>query len=126
MSRGIAILLKDNEVKIRLTFSKCIYMINTMADYDRYLEFEWDKGNIDKSFSKHKISPSQAEETFFDENLKILKDIKHSQKEKRFIALGKTFSNKKLFVVYTVRNEKIRIISARPMDKKERNYYEKT
>ena len=97
-----------------------------MTDYDRYLEFEWDKGNIDKSFLKHKISPNQAEEMFFDEDLKILKDIKHSQKEKRLIALGKTFSNIKLFVVFTVRRQKIRIISARPMDKKERSYYEKS
>lgn len=97
-----------------------------MMDLNKYTEFEWDKGNVDKSFKKHKISPNEAEEIFLDENLKIIKDINHSQKEKRLIALGKTFTDKKLFIVYTVRGEKVRIISARPMDKKERRHYEKT
>ncbi|EKE13872.1 MAG: hypothetical protein ACD_12C00773G0001 [uncultured bacterium] len=96
-----------------------------MMDLNKYTEFEWDKGNIDKSFKKHKISPNEAEEIFLDENLKILKDIRHSQKEERFIALGITKSSKKLFIVYTVRRGKIRIISSRPMNKKQRTYYEK-
>jgi len=95
-------------------------------DLNKCTRFEWDKGNINKSFKKHKISPNEAEEIFLDEHLKIIKDIKHSQEERRLIALGKTFSEKQLFIVYTVRGEKIRIISARPMDKKERSYYEKT
>jgi uncharacterized DUF497 family protein len=97
-----------------------------MIDFSRYKGFQWDKGNIDKSYKKHKISPNESEEVFLDENLKVIKDFKHSQKEERFIALGKTFSGKKLFVVFTVRGDKIRIISARPMNKKERKYYEKT
>jgi uncharacterized DUF497 family protein len=97
-----------------------------MVDLNEYTGFEWDKGNIDKSFQKHRISPNEAEEIFLDENLKIIKDIAHSQKEIRLIALGKTFMEKKLFVVFTVRGDKVRIISARPMDKKERNHYEKS
>jgi len=97
-----------------------------MIDFSRYKGFQWDKGNIDKSYKKHKISPNESEEVFLDEDLKVIKDFKHSQKEERFIALGKTFSGKKLFVVFMVRGDKIRIISARPMNKKERKYYEKT
>jgi len=97
-----------------------------MMDLNKYIEFEWDKGNVDKSFKKHKISPNEAEEVFLDENLKILKDIKHSQKEERFIALGITIRGKKLFIVYTDRGGKIRIISSRPMNKKQRSYYEKS
>mgnify|MGYP001594043008 CR=1 FL=1 len=97
-----------------------------MMDLNKYTKFEWDKGNVDKSFKKHKISPNEAEEIFLDEDLKIIKDIRHSQKEQRLIALGKTFSEKKLFIVYTVRGEKVRIISVRPMDKKERSHYEKS
>ena len=97
-----------------------------MMDLNKLTEFEWDKGNVDKSFKKHKISPNEAEEIFLDDYLKIVKDIRHSQKEQRFIALGKTFNEKQLFIVYTVRGEKVRIISARPMDKKERSHYEKT
>lgn len=95
-----------------------------MFDLGKYYSFQWDKGNVDKSYQKHGISPNQSEEIFLDENLKILKDIKHLQKEERFIALGKTFGGKKLFVVFTLRGEKIRIISTRSMNKKERRQYE--
>ncbi|MCL5797667.1 MAG: BrnT family toxin [Patescibacteria group bacterium] len=97
-----------------------------MLDLSKYKSFEWDKGNFDKSYHKHGISPNESEEIFLDEELKILKDIRHSQKEERFIALGTVFSGKKLFVVFTLRGEKIRIISVRPMNKKERENYEKT
>ena len=35
------------------------------------LEFRWDKGNIGKSFKKHKIKDREAEEAFFDKKRKI-------------------------------------------------------
>jgi len=97
-----------------------------MLSFKKPIKFDWDKGNIDKSYKKHGISTNQTEEIFLDQDLKILKDIKHSQKEKRQIALGKTFANKKLFIIFTVRGDKVRIISARTMNKRERSYYEKT
>ena len=53
------------------------------------------------------------------------KDDKHSEKESRWYCLGKTNQARKLFVVFTVRNLKIRVISARDMHKKEREIYEK-
>ncbi|MBU1071048.1 BrnT family toxin, partial [Patescibacteria group bacterium] len=45
--------------------------------------------------------------------------------EKRFRSLGRTNKNRKLFISYTIRNQKIRIISARDQNKKERRIYEK-
>ena len=96
-----------------------------MIDLGRIKDFEWDKGNINKSFEKHDITPNQSEEIFLDEDLKIVRDIKHSQVEERFIAIGKTFKNKILFVIFTFRNSKIRIISAREANKKERRKYGK-
>jgi len=96
-----------------------------MFDLSQISGFEWDKGNINKSFKKHGITPNQSEEIFLDENLKVIRDIKHSQKEKRFIAIGKTFKNIILFIVFTIRKNKIRIISARKANKKERKKYEK-
>lgn len=95
-----------------------------MIDWGKTKGFQWDKGNVDKSYQKHGITTNQAEEIFLDENLGIIKDIKHSQKEKRFIAVGKTFQNKVLFVIFTIRKEKIRIISARIANKKEGGKYE--
>lgn len=89
------------------------------------IEFEWDSGNLDKSYQKHGVSPKEIEEIFLDNDLGIVPDVGHSQKEQRFIALGKTFEKKNLFVVFTLRREKIRVISARRMHRKEAEKYEK-
>ena len=91
----------------------------------KVISFEWDAGNLDKSYQKHGITAKETEEIFVSEELYVLTDIKHSQKEKRFIALGKTQNAKQLFVVFAIRKEKIRIISARMMHKKELQKYEK-
>jgi hypothetical protein len=87
-------------------------------------EFEWDKGNKDKNWKKHHVKNEESEEAFFDEKKKILKDALHSGKETRYILLGKTKKKKILFIVFTIRNVKIRIISARNLNKKEVNLYE--
>lgn len=89
------------------------------------LEFEWDRDNLDKNYEKHGISAKEAEEIFVNEELFVLPDVKHSQKEPRYIALGSTRERKNLFVVFTVRNEKIRIVSVRSMHRKEIEKYEK-
>lgn len=97
-----------------------------MIDFKNVEGFEWDKGNVDKSFRKHGVSRNQSEEIFLDKDLKILKDIKHSEKEERYIVIGKTFQKVVLFAVFTQRANKVRIISARKANKKEKRYYEKT
>ena len=91
----------------------------------RVVGFQWDKGNIDKNLLKHGINDQECEEVFFDSNKKILKDILHSGKEDRYILLGQTKLGRLLFVVFTIRNNKIRIISARNLNKKEKHLYEK-
>lgn len=91
----------------------------------KIVEFEWDKGNIDKSYQKHGIEIKEAEEIFIDKDSIILPDVKHSQAEKRFIIVGKTLNKIYLFIVFTYRKTKIRIISARRMHKEEVERYEK-
>lgn len=86
--------------------------------------FDWDKGNIDKNWKKHKVSPKEVEEIFFNKLLILFEDTKHSNKEKRFGAFGKTNEGRLLTAVFTLRNNKIRIISARGMSRKERRNYE--
>ncbi|HEC31116.1 MAG TPA: BrnT family toxin [Deltaproteobacteria bacterium] len=86
--------------------------------------FEWDEGNKDKNWIKHKVTSSECEQIFFNQSLIINFDEKHSNTEIRFYALGHTDLSRKLFIVFTVRNKKIRIISARDMSKKERKIYE--
>ena len=89
------------------------------------LEFEWDKGNIDKN-KKHNVEDKEAEEVFLDERKKIFKDRLHSGGEERFRVIGKTKKGRLLFVVFTKRKNKIRIISARNINKKEVYLYEET
>jgi uncharacterized protein len=87
--------------------------------------FNWDIHNIDKNWNKHLVHYSECEEVFFNNPLLISIDNKHSKEETRFYALGKTNQDRKLFVVFTLRNEQIRVISARDMNKRERDIYEK-
>jgi len=96
-----------------------------IANYKKSIEFIWDKGNIDKNWEKHKITNRECEEIFYDKGKKILKDVLHSEKENRFILLGKTKKDRLLYLVFTMRNKKIRVISARDINKKEVHLYEK-
>jgi hypothetical protein len=87
--------------------------------------FNWDQHNLKKNWIKHQVEAKEAEEVFYNTKLTILKDKFHSQTENRYIALGKTNRNRKLYIVFTLRNNQIRIISARDQSRKERNLYEK-
>lgn len=87
--------------------------------------FDWDSGNLNKNLHKHDGSDKESEEVFNNEPLKIFEDIKHSQEEMRFVAYGVTNLNRKLTVVFTLRKQKIRVISARDQNRKESIEYEK-
>ncbi len=86
--------------------------------------FEWDGHNIDKIWRKHHVLQSECEQIFFNLPLIIADDVKHSEQENRFFALGQTDAKRSLFAVFTVRNNKIRVISARDMNRKERRVYQ--
>lgn len=87
------------------------------------LEFEWDKGNKGKNL-KHNVEDKESEEVFQDEHRFIFKDKLHSEGEERFRIIGKTKEGRLLFVVFTMRSKKIRIISSRDINKKEVYLYE--
>jgi uncharacterized protein len=89
------------------------------------VSFDWNKANIDKSWKKHKVDYKETEQVFGNKPIKVLKDIRHSQTEDRFIAFGITNNKRKLYIVFTIREKRIRIISARDQSRKERKYYEK-
>ena len=88
-------------------------------------EFEWDEGNQEKP-RKHGLTSEETEEVFFDENKVTFTDKIHSLNEERLRIIGKTKKNKLLFVVFTRRGKKIRIISARDINRKEVSLYEKS
>jgi uncharacterized DUF497 family protein len=88
--------------------------------------FDWDEGNLLKNWEKHGVSAPECEQIFFNRPLITSHDEKHSQQETRFFALGQTDTERLLFVVFTIRNELIRVISARDMNREERKVYKKS
>ena len=85
--------------------------------------FEWDEGNIKKSWERHRVSYIECEEIFFNRPLVVQEDETHSKGEKRYYVLGKTNDGRYLLVVFTIRHNKIRVITARDMSRKERRAY---
>jgi len=99
-----------------------------MADRDPLpgcTSFEWDEGNATKNWERHKVTQAECEEVFFLEPLLVSEDAAHSRKEARYYALGQTTAARKLFVVFTIRDDRIRVISARSMSRRERRIYER-
>jgi uncharacterized DUF497 family protein len=88
--------------------------------------FEWDDGNLFKNWEKHRVSATECEQIFFNRPLVAGADKQHSQREARFYALGQTDFGRLLFVVFTIRKNRIRVISARDMNRKEKKVYEKS
>ncbi len=86
--------------------------------------FEWDDFNQHKSWKKHGISKQEAEQVFMCSPLLVHDDDRHSEHEVRYHLLGKTQADRKLFIAFTIRNNKVRIISARTMSRTERRIYE--
>ena len=97
-----------------------------MIDFDQIAGFDWDDGNSRKSADKHDVSQAEAESIFFNDPLIVIEDAKHSEREQRFHALGKTGQNRLLHITFTLRQSgtMVRVISARDMHRKERKAYE--
>ena len=95
-----------------------------MIDWNSIEGFEWDRGNAVKSVSKHGVSCREAEEIFHNEPLIVTGDPAHSASEKRLRALGRTDAGRLLHAAFTVRDNLIRVISIRSMNRKERTSYE--
>ena len=94
-----------------------------MLPYKEANGFDWDAGNLLKVWDTHNVLPSECEEVFANNPLGGRPDEKHSAGEERHILYGKTNQGRLLMVVYTIRNGKIRVISPRPMNQKERKEY---
>jgi uncharacterized DUF497 family protein len=95
-----------------------------MSDGAEATEFDWEGGNAEKNWLRHRVSQSESEQVFFNRPLVAAEDEPHSLGEVRHYALGRTDAGRLLFVAYTLRGERIRIISARDMTRRERKEYE--
>ncbi len=85
--------------------------------------FQWDAGNSGKNQEKHGVSDGECEEIFFNDALLVGEDAGHSQDEPRGFALGQTNAGRMLLLVFTIRSQLIRVISARDMTPAERERY---
>lgn len=85
------------------------------------LKFEWDEEKAKINFKKHRIPFETAAKVFLDENRIEIYDEAHSIEEDRYITIG--LAGEVLFVVYTQRQSRIRLISARLATARERKVY---
>jgi uncharacterized DUF497 family protein len=88
------------------------------------IDFEWDRHNLTKIRLRHNIDLEEAEQTFFN-YYSLSFDQRHSVTEHRYQLLGISGKGRILFIIFTIRNNKIRIISAHSASKKERSIYGK-
>lgn len=94
-------------------------------DFSKIKGFEWDKGNLEH-IRKHNVGYKECEKVFFNKPFILNKDESHSQTEKRFRVYGQTNKKRLLTMIFTLRINKIRVISARDQNKKERKEFLKT
>jgi len=93
-------------------------------DFARVVGFEWDAGNLTKNLVTHGITNEEAEEIFFRRPV-LAETTRPRDQEKRWFVIGPSEEGRIVRAVFTVRNRKIRIISARVASRKERQNYEK-
>ncbi|MBI3290070.1 BrnT family toxin [Candidatus Microgenomates bacterium] len=94
-------------------------------DFSKTTGFEWDKANIEH-IKKHDINYRECEEAILSEPLITNNDETHSQIEERFRAYGKTNNKRLILIIFTIRNNKIRVVSARDQSRKERKEFQET
>ena len=81
--------------------------------------FQWDEGNAEKNWIKHHVSRGETEQVFFNRPLVVGAGEQRAESTPRYYVLGHTDAQRLLFIVCT-----IRVISARPMSRRERRVYE--
>jgi uncharacterized DUF497 family protein len=86
--------------------------------------FDWDEANTHKNWERHQVAPEEAEDVFFHQPFVVRSDVRHSKTEKRYYALGQTATGRGLFVVFTIRRKRIRVISVRDMNRNETKVYQ--
>lgn len=101
-------------------------------EYDTWLEsfieagdfaFQWDYWNRTKNSRKHGVAAEECEEAIRCGALPLGIQVHPPTDENRYAVLGESAGGKPLFVLFTVRKQKVRVISARVMTSEEREDY---
>ena len=88
------------------------------------LNIEWHTEKALTNIKRHNVTFEEDSTAFSDTLSLSIDDPLHSDDEKRYILIGKSYKNRILIVIHTERGDNIRIISARKATKKERVFYE--
>ncbi len=88
------------------------------------MEFEWDPQKAGANAQKHGVTFEEAATVFGDPLAITFEDPDHTKDENRYITFGLSIQKRLLVVSHSDRRDRTRIISARPMDRKERIIYE--
>jgi uncharacterized DUF497 family protein len=88
------------------------------------LEFEWDPRKAQSNLSKHAVSFDEGRTVFGDRRAVTIDDTGHSSHEVRRLILGRSTRGRLLALSFTVRDERIRVISVRMASRRERRQYE--
>jgi uncharacterized DUF497 family protein len=88
------------------------------------MRFEWNVGKAENNLVKHGVSFDEATTVFGDPIAKTYDDPDHGMTEQRFLTFGMSILQRFLVVSHTDRSGALRIISARPMTRRERQIYE--
>jgi uncharacterized DUF497 family protein len=87
------------------------------------IRFEWDRRKAETNLRKHRVSFEAACEVFFDPFIRVA-NAGIIEGERRQAVTGMTANWRLLYVVYVEQDDVIRIVSARPVEKAERQSYE--
>ena len=86
------------------------------------MRYQWDRNKALTNLNKHDVDFADAVSVFSDELAITIFDDRFE--EERFITIGMDFLSRILVVVYAIRDEEIRLISARKATRNERRQYE--
>lgn len=88
-------------------------------DFSKLDGFEWDKGNLEH-IKKHRVDYRECEEAFVNLPFILNEDETHSQSEERLRVYGQTNKSRLVIIIFTIRKNKVRVVSARNQNKRER------
>lgn len=88
------------------------------------LKFQWDPKKAASNLRKHGVSFDEATSVFDDLLATVYEDPDHSVREKRYLTIGSSAQGRLLHIAFADRGERIRIINARKVTRKERELYE--
>jgi uncharacterized DUF497 family protein len=88
--------------------------------------FQWDRGNRTKNLIRHGVKTDECEDVFLGGGaLPIGMEVSPPVNESRYAVVGETTAGKPLFIVFTLRSGRVRVISARRVTKQEREDYDR-